>query len=527
MAFPFPDAETAAVALLSSTRACSPNDPAGEMTVQETERPPRRPLAAPRERSAGSLALDHIWWLVAGFVVVISLVILLLARTRPGYDPYGWLVWGHQTLHLSLNLGGAPSWKPLPYIFTVPYGLFGHYALWLWMVTAVSISLAGPIVAGRIAYRLVGTARGQRYPAIAAAIVGGLAVLAIEAYAHYILSVQSDPMIVTLCLAAVDCHLSRRPLWAFGLLVLAALGRPETWPFLGIYAIWAWRELPRMRPLLYAGLALVPILWFGIPTITNHRPLLAGELAELSPHQLHQNKIVGTVQRFLDLQFLPIKLAALAAVAIAAYRRDRTVLVLAGAGVLWVLIEIGFVLHGWPGVQRYMFEPAGVAAVLAGVGIGWILQAAPRVGRGIPAWAGILLVAVFVGAVVPDAVSAVRSEQRDLGHERSRTTEINKLKSTITSLGGYKRILACGRPVTDVEYVSVLGWYIGLNTGVIGYRPQFELAHTYPIVLLTALPNGWAVKPYHVPASNQAACAGLDALYVPTARHPHGVLVRK
>ena len=53
---------------------------------------------------------------------------MLYARTRPGYDPYGWLVWGQLTIHLELDTNGAPSWKPLPYLFTVPYALFGHYS---------------------------------------------------------------------------------------------------------------------------------------------------------------------------------------------------------------------------------------------------------------------------------------------------------------------------------------------------------------------------------------------------------------
>ena len=61
---------------------------------------------------------------------------------------------------------------------------------------------------------------------------------------HYVLSAQSDPLIVSLCLGAIDCHLCRRPRWAFGLLVLAALGRPEVWPFLAAYAIWAWLAVP-------------------------------------------------------------------------------------------------------------------------------------------------------------------------------------------------------------------------------------------------------------------------------------------
>src|SRR5436305_81138 len=74
--------------------------------------------------------------------------------TRPGYDPYGWLDWGYQTLRGSLDLGGAPSWKPYTYLFNVPYAIFGHWALYLWMLTAVSVSLGGAVFGGRVAYRL-------------------------------------------------------------------------------------------------------------------------------------------------------------------------------------------------------------------------------------------------------------------------------------------------------------------------------------------------------------------------------------
>ena len=38
----------------------------------------------------------------------------------------------------ALDTNAAPSWKPLPYLFTVPYALFGHYEMWLWMITAVA-----------------------------------------------------------------------------------------------------------------------------------------------------------------------------------------------------------------------------------------------------------------------------------------------------------------------------------------------------------------------------------------------------
>ena len=62
-------------------------------------------------------------------LVAFSTALVYWSRTRPGYDPYGWLIWGYQTLHLNLDLGGAPSWKPLTWVFTVPYSLFGHVAL--------------------------------------------------------------------------------------------------------------------------------------------------------------------------------------------------------------------------------------------------------------------------------------------------------------------------------------------------------------------------------------------------------------
>jgi hypothetical protein len=80
----------------------------------------------------------------------------------------------------------------------------------------------------------------------------------------------------------------------------------------------------------------------------------------------------------------------------------------------------------------------------------------------------------------------------------------------------------------NVEYVSIMAWYVKLDTGYIGYRPQFELKKTYPIVLFTSLPKGWAVHSYRVKPALRASCSNLaDALYVPTARHPNGTLIRR
>jgi hypothetical protein len=469
----------------------------------------------------------HPWWSTAVALVAFSTILVVYARTRPSYDAYGWLVWGYQTLHLTLDLGGAPSWKPLPYLFTVPYALFGHYALWLWMITAVAISFAGGIFAGRITYRLVGDQPEHRRAAIVGAVFAGLAVLGIQDYMHYILSVQSDPMIVTFTLAAIDSHLSGRPRWTLAFGVLASLGRPEAWPFLGLYSIWAWRSLPNIRWMLYAAWALILFMWFGIPTITNHRPFVAGQLAQGSPRSLRQNKIIGTIDRFTGLQYLPIWLAALFTVAVAVLRRNRLILSLAAGVVIWLVVEIAFALHGWPALPRYVMEPAAVATVLAGVGVAWLLIGAPALWRGVPRWAGIPVVVVLVGSLVPGALARVRTERSDLHHERARTHEIALLQTTINVLGGYRHIRNCGEPVTNVEYVSTLAWFTKLDVGFVGHLPKHELHQKYPIVLFTPLPDGgWTVLPWHTHPRQVRRCEGLKATYEMTRHHPGGVLVR-
>ena len=111
------------------------------------------------------------------------------------------------------------------------------------------------------------------------------------------------------------------------------------------------------------------------------------------------------------------------------------ILTLAAGAVGWVIVEIAFAYHGWPALGRYMFEPAAIGAVLAGVGVGLVLAGLPRLRRGIPRWAGIPVVAVLVAALVPGAVARIRDEHRDLRHERARTHQIALLQTTTKRLG--------------------------------------------------------------------------------------------
>jgi hypothetical protein len=471
--------------------------------VEQRSVPGPAPASGQRSRFEGWPS----WWPVAAIVaglLIISTVIVLLAKTRPGFDPYGWLVWGHQTIAGNLNTNAAPSWKPLPYLFTVPFAIVGHYQLWLWMIFSTAVSLSGVIFAGRIAYRLTGegdrAGAGTSYPRYAAIVAGvfaGAALLGIRDYWHYILSYQSDPMIVSLTLGAIDFHLAKRYRWAFVLGALAALGRPEVWLFLGLYAIWCWRAVPSMRWLILAGVAVIAALWFGIPALTSRSPFVAGSNALGSGRAVHGNKVYGTVDRFTDMHETPLYLLALISIAIAVWRRDRVTLLLAAGALAWVIVEVAFSLHGWPGLQRYMFPAGAVMIVIAAVGVGRLLSEPVQFGQ-VVRWGAVVLVAVAVVALVPPALSRARTEHKDLRAQRKRTTEINKLSGTVNHYGGPARFKPCGEPLTRLEYQTILAWTLHVNVAAVGFKYEPAIHSGRPIVLFTPLSHGgWRVQALH------------------------------
>jgi hypothetical protein len=464
----------------------------------EQQREPAMPPAPPAPPRRDVAALIRRYPAIATGIglLVLSTVIVVWARTRPGFDPYGWLVWGHQTIVGSLNTNAAPSWKPLPYLFTVPFAVAGHYQLWLWMIFSAAVSLSGVIFAGRIAYRLTAAGPERRWAAWVAAVFAGLALLGIRDYSHYILSAQSDPMIVALCLGAVDCHLSGRPRWAFVLGALASLGRPEIWPFLGLYSIWAWRAIPSMRRLIVGGIVALLALWFGIPALTSRSPFVAGTNALGSGRALHSSKVTGTIDRFLDMHETALELAALVAVGLALLRRDRVILMLALGVVAWVVLEIAFALHGWPALPRYMFGAGGVMVVLAAATVGRLLADPPQMSS-LYGIGGIALVAVIAGGLVPGAISRERVEHKDLRAQRGRTVQINRLAGTISRLGGPGRLNACGEPLTRLEYQTTLAWSLRVNVAKVGFKYGPAIHSGRPVVLFTPGRRGWRVQAFH------------------------------
>ena len=443
-------------------------------------------------------------------VIAIAVVITPWARTRPGFDPYGWLTWGWRTWHGGLNTDAAPSFKPLPYLFTVLYALAGRAAaLRLWMDTATAVALAGVAVAGRLAYRLTAPAPGRRWAGWVAAAIAIVAVLGLhdetgDTYLHYVLSAQSDPMVVAFALAATDQALAGRPRAAYGLGVLAALGRPEVWPLLAGGGLWLWRARADARWLVAVGAAAVLGLWFGIPAASSRSWFVAGDNAFHFPGAPRGDRVTGILHRFALQLPWPLLAAAGLAVVAAVVRRTRAVLVMAAAAALWIATEIAFTLHGWPGLGRYLFEPAAVAAVLGAAGAGRMLAGGWPGGRATAA-AGLVLGAAVVAAMVAPTIDQARAERRDLLAQHARTAQIATLARIVTRLGGPARVRACGEALTTVEYQSMLAFTVGENVSAIGIDPARALAHHNPLLLLTPhrTDAGWSVRAVRQPRSGR------------------------
>jgi hypothetical protein len=514
-----------------------------------TEQTLQRPAApAPAAGAAGSAprrrrdllatARRYPWVLGAIGLLIVSLLLVLWARSRPGYDPYGWLVWGKLSIHGKLDTNGAPSWKPLPFLFTVPFALFGRYQLWLWMILSVAVSLAGPIFAWRIAFRLTGADPARRYAAYVAGLFAAVLLLLLEdtvshlTYVHYLLSAESDTMIVALVLAAVDFHLAGRHRVAFWIWFFASLGRPEVWPFYGLAGIWLWLKQPEYRRWLYGSLALLAFFWFGIPGLTSKSVFTAGNIAQNSPREIHGNKITGTISRFYQEQATTVWVLAALTLVVAAIRRNRTILILAAGAALWVVVEIALALKGYPSVPRYTFEAGAIVSVLAGVAVGWLIlelpglisaavrrlqpaRASARLVGTLGAWGTALAVVLIAGSLFGAAHHQYRLERADLTHERARAKEIGRLSVVVQKLGA-SRILACGQPDIPIGYQSQFAWYADVKIGALYVSPTYERKHPHPLVHMYALSNGWKVIP-QVPkgasAATVARCKGLSLVY--------------
>jgi hypothetical protein len=427
--------------------------------------------SSPVGRAARSSAVQSV--LACLVLAALSAVVL---PTVPSYDPWSWIVWGREVSdpHLSFVVSGGPSWKPLPFLFTTVWGFFGGAAPTLWVTTARWGGLLGLVAAWRLASRLIGSGW-------AGACAGLLAVLGIvltQDWLYYFFHGASEVVLIGASLWAVDRLLDGRHGQAFSLAVAASLIRPEWWPFIGLYALWLWFRVPEFKTVprrlaILAGLALLPVLWFGPPWVGSGQPFLAASHAAQYNGHLGSSPLRTVVARGVDLQVLPALIAAVVAVAIGWFRdRDRVLLAIGVAIAAWWVVVVGMTLDGYPGLERFFLPAAALTCVLGGVGIVRLAQLAGELPRGVsfahavPVLVGVVLVAVSI----PLSSTAITAAHDAFAANESSADSQSQLSAAVRAVGGHNAVYPCKTSFAGVNHgmQTSLAWKLHVTLEKVG-----------------------------------------------------------
>jgi hypothetical protein len=401
--------------------------------------------------------------LAATACLVLAALSAALLATVPSYDPWSWIVWGREVSdpHLSFTVGGGPSWKPLPFLFTSVLGLFGSAAPTLWVITARAGGLLGLVAAYRLGSLLAArTARGGRWVTVLAGSIAVLGLVLTQEWSYYMFRGTSEPMLVGAGLWAVDRHLAGRYREAFVLALAAALIRPEAWPFILLYAAWLWRrEAARQtRLLILLGLAAIPVLWFGPPWVGSGQPFLAASHAKSYNGHLGSSPFLEVLRRGADLQVLPILVFGLVAVAIAWWRaRDRLILGLAAGAIAWWVLVVAMTLAGYPGLERFFLPAAGLTCVLAGVGVIQVAELfseaiSSRLGRSSGRWALAGGALVLLAISIPFTTTRVDEARAQPAIADRAVTRLDQLSAAVKAVGGHAAVFPCHSSFAAVNH---------------------------------------------------------------------------
>jgi hypothetical protein len=429
-----------------------------------------RPRLTPGSGAPGSgLSASRAW---AEYPFAISIVVSLavgalsaaVLPTVPSYDPWSWIVWGREVFdpHLSFFVGGGPSWKPLPVIFTAFFGPFGNSAPTLWVVTA----RAGGVLALIAAYRLgsLMVRRGREasggtvasWEPVAAGLLAAAGILLTQDWFYYMFRGTSEPMLVGLSLWAVDRHLAGRHVLAFLLGVAASLIRPEWWPFIFLYGIWLYRRQPSpwLAALILAGWFSIPFFWFVPPWISTGQPLLAATHAQEYNGHLGSDPFVEVNRRGADLQVVPSLVFALAAVVIAWRERDRLILGLGAAALAWWVLVVAMTLDGYPGLERFFLPAAAIICVLGGVGL---VRVAGIAGAGVSRrlsvpGMGVAVAIVLVAVSIPFTISRINAARAAKPTAAQAVTRLNQLSAAVAAVGGHDAVFPCRSSFAAVNH---------------------------------------------------------------------------
>ena len=414
----------------------------------------------------------------------------LLFPTTPTYDPWAWILWGREILHLDLVTEGGPSWKPLPVFFTVPFALFGQdLAPFLWVWVARAGGLFGCVMAYRVAYRLIFTEMGRegeerlgRAFGVLAGVCAFLALLSSNKYARDAALGNSEPLLAALALWAFERHLDGRRDHALYLGVACALLRPEAWPFLGLYGLWLWFREPRLRARMVGFALLVPACWFLPEWWGSGDPFRAGARAN-APNPgsaaFADSPAVELFQRFRLVTIAPVELGTMIAVGFAVTmwaraRRYGATLALTAGGLAWFALVAVMTEAGFAGNQRYLIVTTAVLCVLGGMGTVLILAGMRWLGGRVlgesRAWIP-TAVALLVGVAValPTVVAKGNNFARVTGGLEHEAYLWHDLKTLIDKAGGKEAILACSKVWSGPFQTQMVGYELGIHGLDVGW----------------------------------------------------------
>jgi hypothetical protein len=492
-----------------------------------------------------------------GLIVVALIVgaVSLLVPSTPSYDPWAWLVWGREIIHINLQTTGGPTWKPLPVIFTTIFAVFGKAQPDLWLVVARAGAFAAVVMVFRLSFRLTRTIGSYFTGAGAGAgaddasdrvlawlpglLAGGIAALGLAFSGGYLSSNAlgySEGLAAAAILIAVERHLDGNPRQAFVVGFLGALDRPEMWLFWGPYGLYLWFKDPGARKLVIGLFVAIPILWFG-PEYWGSGHLLRG--ATRAQH-VRSNSLALTKCPFCSeltkaawpTVLLRIKAAALVLVAVVAVLmwrarrapraffgepRTRAMSVAAAAGVLgvaWFVVIAVMTQVGFSGNNRYLVFGSALIEICGAVAWGWagqevgnLIAAGLSRGRagasGFVSWGSGLVGVGLVGVMFLVAPSWIGGNLIDIPVTHRSIVYQASLRSGVTDIvdryGGAAKLLRCGSVMTEGFQVPMVAWTLDVHTldvqapPAAGDEPEASAPN---VILQTRASRNLALLPY-------------------------------
>jgi MFS family permease len=412
----------------------------------------------------------------------------LLLPYQPLYDPWGWLVWGRELVHLDLATAEGMSWKPLPVLVAAPLTALGDAAPQGWLLAARAGWLAAPLLAGWLAARLAGPEAG-RWRLAAATMAAGSVALAADSFtppARQFAGGLSEPLLVALVLGAVAAAIERRPLAALWLGFAAALLRPECWPFLAVWVVWAARREPRLYPHAALVAILVPLAWFVPDLLGAGDPLAGSRTARGGPIEpLDAFPVLGRALA-APLAGAWIGVALFLALRREGSRDDRAMEVLLAGAAAWVALVAAMAVGGYAGLPRFLAPATAAIGVVGSVGVARAAAAAFARGAARPVLAATVGLALAVAALgFGLRLAAVPDDLRDVDRQSTLVDGMFELAGWVPA----ERLFSCGDRVRLANLLApptALAWKLDRPLASVRAIPHPE----YGVALSTrALPG--------------------------------------